>query len=144
LRQNSHDARTGIEIVIASVPPLPGHDPADLLNGSGSEFVRRWTLHILPKGYTKTRRFGGYSNRHRVRYLTACRELFWTAKPAPPNLSASPAAETPLEYRCPKCESLLTVSLLIRTSRTDRPGWSRVMSSSHRPTWYREAWYDDG
>ena len=28
----------------------------------GAEFVRRWCLHILPKGYTKTRRFGGYSN----------------------------------------------------------------------------------
>ena len=23
------------------------------------EFVRRWSLHILPKNYTKTRRFGG-------------------------------------------------------------------------------------
>ena len=25
---------------------------------SGREFVRRWSLHILPKGYVKTRRFG--------------------------------------------------------------------------------------
>ncbi|MFT5323082.1 MAG: hypothetical protein ACI8P0_000928 [Planctomycetaceae bacterium] len=42
-------------------------------------------------------------------------------------------------HRCPKCESLLIESLLILTSRTDRPGWRTVMSSVHRPTWY-----DDG
>jgi len=41
----------------------------------GTEFVRRWSLHILPKGYVKTRRFGGYSNRHRKRYIAECREL---------------------------------------------------------------------
>jgi len=111
----------------------------------GAEFVRRWALHILPQGYTKTRRYGGYSNRHRARYLTVCRELLSTAEPAPPaSESASSAAETPPEYHCPNCASLLTVSLLIRTSRTDRPGWSRVMSNSHRPSWYRETWYDDG
>ena len=36
------------------------------------EFTRRWSLHILPKGYTKTRRFGGWSNRRRDRYLERC------------------------------------------------------------------------
>ena len=40
----------------------------------GFEFVRCWCLHILPKGYTKTRRFGGYSN-HFKRYLAECRQL---------------------------------------------------------------------
>ncbi|NQV28099.1 MAG: transposase [Rhodopirellula sp.] len=99
MRQNSHDARTGIEIVIASVPPLPGQDPADLLNGSGSEFVRRWALHILPQDYTKTRRYGGYSNRHRARYLTACRELLSTAEPAPPP-PENQSAVTQASHRC--------------------------------------------
>ena len=42
---------------------------------SGVEFVRRWSLHILPKGYTKTRRFGGYSNHHRQRYIAECSNL---------------------------------------------------------------------
>ena len=36
---------------------------------SSVEFVRRWSLHILPKGYTKTRRYGGWSNRRRDDYL---------------------------------------------------------------------------
>ncbi|NJN05407.1 MAG: IS91 family transposase, partial [Rhodobacteraceae bacterium] len=30
-----------------------------------AEFVRRWSLHVLPRGYTKTRYFGGYGNRLR-------------------------------------------------------------------------------
>ena len=45
---------------------------------SGTEFVRRWSMHILPKGYTKTRRYGGYggySNYHRNRYIEECKEL---------------------------------------------------------------------
>ena len=37
--------------------------------------MRRWCLHILPKGYTKTRRFGGYWNGRRKQYIAECREL---------------------------------------------------------------------
>ena len=46
----------------------------------GVEFVRRWSLHILPKVYTKARRFGGYSNRHRQRYIAECRDLLTTVR----------------------------------------------------------------
>lgn len=56
-------------------------DQAD--QNQGSEFVRRWCLHILPKGYAKSRRFGGYSGRHRQRYITECRELLGSV-PAEP------------------------------------------------------------
>ena len=41
----------------------------------GVEFVRRWSMHILPKGFTKTRAYGGFSCRHRQDYLRRCREL---------------------------------------------------------------------
>ena len=96
-----------------------------------------------PQGYTKTRRFGGYSNRHRKRYLTACRELLPTGHPDPEtfpaNLADAPIDEGLHKYHCPKCESLLTVASLISTSRTERPGWRTVMSGPQRPNWY-----DDG
>jgi len=109
----------------------------------GAEFVRRWSLHILPQGYTKTRRFGGYSNCHRQRYMTACRELLPTGEPDPETLPANPT-DAPIdaglqEYHCPKCESLMIVALLASTSRTERPGWRTVMSGPQRPNWY-----DDG
>jgi len=36
------------------------------------EFVRRWSLHILPRGYTKTRRYGGWVSARRQSYLELC------------------------------------------------------------------------
>ncbi len=33
------------------------------------EFTRRWSLHVLPSSYTRTRRFGGWSNTKRDEYL---------------------------------------------------------------------------
>jgi len=36
-----------------------GSDETEDVPLSGTEFVRRWAMHILPKGYTKSRRFGG-------------------------------------------------------------------------------------
>ncbi|MGB7327984.1 MAG: transposase, partial [Rubripirellula sp.] len=33
------------------------------------EFTRRWSLHVLPKGYTRTRRIGGWSPSLRGEYL---------------------------------------------------------------------------
>ena len=32
-------------------------------------------MHILPAGYTKTRRYGGWSNTRKRDYLARCREL---------------------------------------------------------------------
>jgi hypothetical protein len=87
------------------------------------EFVRRWSLHILPKGYTKTRRFGGHSNHHRNRYIAACRELLPSGEPASETLPAVPVDAGLQEYRCPTCKALLIGTLLTSTSRTDRLGW---------------------
>ena len=36
------------------------------------EFTRRWCLHILPAGFTKSRTFGGWHNRSREGYLERC------------------------------------------------------------------------
>ena len=68
---------------------------------SGVEFVRRWSLHILPKGYTKTRRFGGYSNHHRKRYIPECLELLDVVESTPVAEAASD--EAPREHLCPNC-----------------------------------------
>ena len=42
---------------------------------SGVEFTRRWSLHILPKGFTRTRCYGGYSSRYRKRFIALCHQL---------------------------------------------------------------------
>lgn len=110
----------------------------------GAEFVRRWCLHILPKGYTKTRRFGGYSNHHRERYIAECCELLGSV--ASDHVVAADAAtedaaasDSSVEQRaddrgpcCPKCRA--------RMQRIDfqrKHSWRFIMRGPHRPTWYR-------
>ncbi len=112
---------------------------------SGVEFVRRWSLHILPKGYTKVCRFGGFSPRHRKSYLSRCRELLGLSVPADDTSAAdvvadaSPAAVvSPPEAdgcdsstRCPACGSTM-----ICVDERLRPRWFEVMSSPARPRCY--------
>ena len=124
-------ARTG-------TTPGGGHAETQAYTLSETEFVRRWSLHILPKGYVKTRRFGGYSNRHRKRYIAECRDLLLadSVDPLddPSNPCESPASELTDERRCPKCGELMRC-----IATTDRSSWSVVMSGPTRPIWY-----DDG
>ena len=97
---------------------------------SGTEFARRWALHILPRGYTRSRYYGGYSNRHRKRYLGECRELLGT-----PAETEQPRNEPARDKtcRCPKCDGPLVQDLA-----TDHPRWNEVMAGRDRPWWYRD------
>jgi len=108
---------------------------------SGTEFVRRWSMHILPKGYIKSRRFGGYSNRHRQRYITECHDLLLAEgvehlepQTEPPESTEPPTAEPSNELTCPDCGAAM-----LCIAATDRSSWSVIMNSPARPTWY-----DDG
>ena len=106
----------------------------------GAEFVRRWSLHILPKGYTRTRRFGGYWNGRRKDYLAECRALLASAgvatvaapEPAASSLTP-PVSQDDTTPCCPKCK------LKMRWIGFDeKPSWRILMYSPHRPQWYRD------
>ena len=112
----------------------------------GVEFVRRWCLHILPKGYTKTRRFGGYSNRHRKRYLAECEALltakgidFASVLPSADNdvHPEADAASAESGLRCPQCDRPM-----VRVASSTRPSWFDVMRGLQRPSWYarQDSW----
>ncbi len=99
----------------------------------GMEFVRRWSLHILPKGFTRTRAYGGFSCRHRQDYLHRCRQLLQLGEPEP---SVEPPLEDALQEtlrRCPRCDGQL-----ICVSSTRRPSW-RDLFRAHAtcPLWYQ-------
>ena len=47
-----------------------------------SEFIRRFLLHVLPRGFTRLRHYGLLANRQRARKLARCRTLL--AQPEPP------------------------------------------------------------
>jgi hypothetical protein len=111
---------------------------------SGAEFVRRWSLHILPKGYTKTRRFGGYSNRHQERYLAECEALLAArglshlqSNPTTDTIpaTAEPAASSSQsEPSCPTCHTRMRL-----IANLCRPSWRLIMHSPWRPPWYTDA-----
>ena len=85
---------------------------------SGKEFVRRWSMHILPKGYTRSRSFGGYHGGKRKDYLNRCRKLLSTPDPPTVDLPDCPESSLP---KCPRCD---TAMYCIEQQR--RPSWKEV------------------
>ena len=68
------------------------------------EFIRRFLMHVLPKGFHRIRHYGLLANGNRAANLARMRELLAMAAPA---TEAGPAAEpaTPEAYAqlCPCC-----------------------------------------
>jgi len=74
---------------------------------SGEELVRRYLLHVLPKGLMRIRHFGFLSNRHRRSKLTQIRaSLATSVEPEPdvePTERTAPVAVPDDSDRCPRC-----------------------------------------
>ena len=125
-----------------------GGDPTDFepVTLPGPEFVRRWSLHILPKGYVKTRRFGGYSNHHRERYLAVCDDLLpaGSSRPVPvesadpDEASAGDSTETNTEPECPHCGARMRCLAVGHRVDGGRAGWFTVLHGPDRPLWYHD------
>ena len=50
---------------------------------SATEFIRRFLMHVLPKGFTRIRHYGLYANRFRARNIKRCRKLLNAPEPQP-------------------------------------------------------------
>ena len=73
------------------------------------EFMRRFLLHVLPRGFVRIRQFGFLANRVRKQKLVLCRSLLTAQSPiANPNTPAAPDADSkvpdPESHRCPICK----------------------------------------
>jgi hypothetical protein len=66
---------------------------------TGCEFLRRFLLHTLPKGFVRIRQFGFLANRQRATLLPVCRRLL----PLPAPLPAPEVGEVDVQLRCPVC-----------------------------------------
>jgi hypothetical protein len=69
---------------------------------SADEFLRRFLLHVLPKGLVRIRHFGFFANRRRENSLARCRALLGAA--ARPDCT-----ETTTQLRCPACSATMLV-----------------------------------
>ena len=101
----------------------------------GTEFVRRWSMHILPKGFTKTRHYGGFSCRHRQDYLRRCRQLLRIVEPEDERPVERFLGDDTVEPKrtCPHCQGEL-----ICTASTPRPCWRNLFDEHATcPLWYQ-------
>jgi hypothetical protein len=73
------------------------------------EFLRRFLLHLLPRGFVRIRHFGFLANRRRAALLPLCFGLLTTATEpsAPPG--ASPVAHAVALWTCPSCGGPMVV-----------------------------------
>jgi hypothetical protein len=69
---------------------------------SADEFLRRFLIHVLPKGLVRIRHFGLFANRKRSASLLRCRVLLNAIAPPP-----QPAPTAPI--KCPLCSELMLV-----------------------------------
>ena len=78
-----------------------------LMTLTATEFLRRFFLHILPKGFVRIRHFGFLANRFRVSRLKLCRQLL--ASNSLPTAPA-PVPNTDISiWHCPHCGSVMLV-----------------------------------
>jgi hypothetical protein len=69
---------------------------------AADEFIRRFMLHILPKGFHRIRHYGLFANTGRAANLAWLRELLGSAPP-PAETAASPSHDQPAEKLLPPC-----------------------------------------
>ena len=101
------------------------------------EFIRRFLLHVLPKGFVRIRHYGLLANRTRREKIARCRDLLAAPKPEEPPTQTR--CEKLFELtgfdigQCPACrEGRMGIIEQIDPSRRffDRPGRVEIKDSS--------------
>jgi hypothetical protein len=80
-----------------------------LLTLSLDEFLRRFLLHVLPKGFVRIRNFGWLANRQRATLLPLCFHLLGVLRQPQTEPEASTADESSPLWRCPQCGAPMRV-----------------------------------
>jgi hypothetical protein len=90
------------------------------------EFIRRFLLHVLPKGFHRIRHYGLFANGNRTEAIARARELLAVSPPPPKPEAARPAADEPrvLATACPCCGGRMHVIETFEPGKMPR----------HRPT----------
>ena len=93
---------------------------------SGDEFLRRFLLHVLPRGFVRIRFFGFLANRRRTRLLPLCQRLLEVI--SPPRLPALHAGEAklPASWLCPYCGGVM---VLIEKLTAEEIRWKSAQAS---------------
>jgi hypothetical protein len=96
------------------------HNEQKLMTLSVDEFLRRFLLHLLPKGFVRIRNFGFLANRRRAKLLPLCFHLL--GSPPQTEQDRSGSKDSSDLWLCPKCgapmmvmERLTAAEILLRS-----------------------------
>ena len=84
------------------------HNEQKVMSLSFDEFLRRFLLHLLPKGFVRIRHFGFLANRRRATLLPLCRQALAAVQPQT-QPQASTAKESRPLWLCPNCGGPMVV-----------------------------------
>src|SRR5438128_6427981 len=85
------------------------HNEQKLMTLPLDEFLRRFLLHLLPKGFMRIRNFGFLANRRRATLLPLCFQLLGTIQEPPAEQDVSSTNDSRDLWRCPKCGGPMVV-----------------------------------
>jgi hypothetical protein len=80
-----------------------------LMTLSFDEFLRRFLLHLLPKGFVRIRNFGFLANRRRATLLPFCFQLLGAAQEPQAKQDVSSTNDSHNLWRCPQCGGPMVV-----------------------------------
>ena len=105
------------------------HHASKQITLPAGEFLRRFLLHVLPRGFMRIRHYGILANRHREQKLARCRELLGVATLAAPQTPLeTPDSDTSSEIAddpqrplapCPICGGRMRIIDLLAPQRHD-------------------------
>jgi hypothetical protein len=90
------------------------------------EFLRRFLLHVLPKGLVRIRHFGLFANRRRTPMLALCRSMLGSRKALAPQL--------PTQQLCPLCSSAMILVERLTAYQLDLRYNSTRRKQSNKPS----------
>jgi hypothetical protein len=90
-----------------------------LMTVSVEEFLRRFLLHTLPRGFVRIRFFGYMANRRRAALLPICRELIGANSESDPKSKTAQIEDQPA-WLCPRCSGPMVV---IQRLTADQIAW---------------------
>jgi rubredoxin len=85
------------------------HNAQKLMTLSLDEFLRRFLLHLLPKGFVRIRNFGFLANRRRATLLPLCFYLLGSAQEPQAEPDAPSTKDSRDLWRCPNCGGPMVV-----------------------------------
>ena len=95
---------------------------------TAEEFLRRFLLHVLPRGFMRIRHYGLLANCHRAPQLARCRDLLGVATPPSPPADLAthgrphddaPSPREPTPPACPVCGQPMRVVEVLAVPRRD-------------------------